>query len=195
MAENVILGKCGVIFRHGTVFPPKQGLYQKEARAMESPKMYSSCRCNKRTYLCRSANYPDSCSLLGAISALTYAYPQTTPTHVRQYRAENGMFGKSGATVHPGAVFTPKQRLYQKEARTMESTKKYSSRCCNKQTYLCGSANHPSSYMAVQGRERDMGEIQGYLSPWCSVCTKARVITKGSKRYGEPKNVFLSSVQ
>ena len=36
--------------------------------------------------------------LVGAISALNYAGPQTTPTHVRQYRAENRILGKSGAT-------------------------------------------------------------------------------------------------
>ena len=34
--------------------------------------------------------------LVGAISTLTCAGPQTTPTHVRQYRAENGILGKSG---------------------------------------------------------------------------------------------------
>ena len=37
-----------------------------------------------------------SVPLVGAISALTSADPQVTPTHVRQYRAENGILGKSG---------------------------------------------------------------------------------------------------
>ena len=58
MAENKNLGKSRTTFRHGTVFAPKQCLYQKEARAMEIPKMHSSTRCIKHTYLCGSANYP-----------------------------------------------------------------------------------------------------------------------------------------
>ena len=47
--------------------------------------------------------------LVGAISALTCAGPQTTPTHVRHYRAENGILGKSGATFCHGGMCAPKQ--------------------------------------------------------------------------------------
>ena len=47
--------------------------------------------------------------LVGAISALTCDSPQTSPTHIMQYRAEYGILGKSGATFHHGAVFAPKQ--------------------------------------------------------------------------------------
>ena len=118
--------------------------------------------------------------LVDAISALTCTGPQTTPTHVRQYRDENGILGKSRATFRHGAVFAPKQRLYQKEARAMENPKMYSSHLCNKRPYLCGSANYPDSCKAVQGRERNNGEIRGYLSPRCSACTKAIIISKGS---------------
>ena len=57
-AENGNLQKSGFIFRHGTVFAPKQSLYQKEATGMESPKMHSSSRCKNRTYLYRTAYYP-----------------------------------------------------------------------------------------------------------------------------------------
>ena len=46
-AENGNLMKSGSIFRYGTVFTPKQCLYEKEATGMESPKMYSSSRCKK----------------------------------------------------------------------------------------------------------------------------------------------------
>ena len=38
-ADNGILRKFGCTYRHGTVFAPKQCLYQKEATGMESPKM------------------------------------------------------------------------------------------------------------------------------------------------------------
>ena len=48
-------------------------------------------------------------SLISARSALTCTGPQTTPTHVRQYRAENGILGKSWATFRHGAVFALKQ--------------------------------------------------------------------------------------
>ena len=66
--------------------------------------------------------------LVGAISALTCADPQTTSTYVRQYTDENEILGKSGTTFRIGAVFPPKQGVYQKEARAMESTKMYASR-------------------------------------------------------------------
>ena len=117
--------------------------------------------------------------LVGAISTLTCAVPQSTSTHVRQYRAQYGILGKSGASFRLGAVFAPEQRLDQKEARAMESPKMYSCRWCNKRTYLCGSSNYPDSCKAVQGRVRNIGEILGYLSPWCSVCTKAMIRSKG----------------
>ena len=117
--------------------------------------------------------------LVGAISALTCTGPQTNPSHVRQYTAKNVILGKSGVTFRHGAVFAPKQGLYQNEARAMKKPKVYSSRRCNKRTYLCGTVNYPVSCKAVRGQERNIGEIQGYLSPWCSVFTNARIISKG----------------
>ena len=48
-------------FHLGTMFVPKQSLYQKEAAGMESPKMYSCSWCKNRTYLCGPSNYPVSC--------------------------------------------------------------------------------------------------------------------------------------
>ena len=124
------LWKFGPTFRHGAVLAPKQCLYHKEARAMESPKMYSSSRCKKRTYLCGFANYPVS---------------------LRQYVAENGNLGKSVATFRHGAVFAPKQCFYRKEARAMENPKMHSSSWWKKRTYLCGSANYPVLCKAVYG--------------------------------------------
>ena len=75
--------------------------------------------------------------LFGAISSLTCAGQQTTPSHVRQCRAENEILGKSGAAFRLGAVFALKQLLYQKEAKAMESPRLYSSHRCNKRTYVC----------------------------------------------------------
>ena len=127
---------------------------------------------------------------VGARSALTSADPQNTPTHVRQYRAENGILWKSGVTFPHGAVFAPKESLHHKEARAIESPKMYSPRRCNKRTYLCGYVNYPDSCKAIQGRERNIGEIRGYLSPWCSVGTQAMIISKGIWGYEEPKIYF-----
>ena len=60
-AENGNLRKYGSTFCHGTVFAPKQCLYQKEATGMESPKMYSCSRCKNRTYQCGTENDPIPC--------------------------------------------------------------------------------------------------------------------------------------
>ena len=133
--------------------------------------------------------------LVGAKTAVASAYWQTTPCHVRRYRAENGNFRKSGSTFRHGTVFAPMQCLYHKEAIGMESPKMYSTRQCKNRTYLCGTSNYPISCKPVLGRKRKFGEIRVYLSPWYHVCTKAIFISKGIYRYGANKNAFLYSVQ
>ena len=101
-AENENLRKFGSTFSHGTVFTPKQCLYQKEATGIENQKMYST-----------------SC----ANTSLTCVGLQTTSSHVSQYRAENGNLRKFGSTFCQGAVLAPKQCLYQTEATGKESPK------------------------------------------------------------------------
>ena len=133
--------------------------------------MYSSSRCKNRTGR------------------------HTTPSHVSQYRAENGNFRKSGSTFLHGTIFAPNQCLYQKEATDMASPQIHASIRCKTRTYLCGTANYPVSFQPVQGRDWKFEEIRVYLSPWYRVCTKAMIISKGSYRYGESKNAFLQSVQ
>ena len=118
--------------------------------------------------------------LVGTKSTPICAGPQSTPSHVRRYRAENRNLGKSWPTFRHGVVFAPKQSLYQKEASTMKSPKMHSSSQCKNHTYLCGTTNYPVSCKAVLGQERKFGEIRAYLSPWCSVSTKAVFISKGS---------------
>ena len=126
--------------------------------------------CKNHTYLCGTANYP---------------------SHVNQYRAENGNLRKSGSTFHHGTVFASIQCLYQKETIGMESAKMHSSCQCKNRTYLCWTANYPVSCEPVSGREWKFGVIRVYLSPWYSVCTKAMFISKGSYRYVESKNAFF----
>ena len=100
-------------------------------------------------------------ALVGGQTAFTFAGLQTTPSHVSQYRAQNGNLRKSGSTCRHGSIFAPKQCLYQKEATGMESPKMRSSSWCKIRTYLCGTANYPVSCKPVQGRERTFEEIRG----------------------------------
>ena len=56
-AENGNLRKLGWTYHHGTVFAPRQYLYEKEATGMERPEMYSPSWCKNPTYLCGPSNY------------------------------------------------------------------------------------------------------------------------------------------
>ena len=129
--------------------------------------------------------------LVGVKTALTCAGLQTTPSHVTQYRAENGNLRKSRSTFRHCTVFEPKQCLYQKEATGMDSPKMHSSSRCKNCTNLCGTANFPISCQPVLGREQKFAEIWVYLSPWYRLCTKAIFISKASYRYGRSKNAFF----
>ena len=51
-AQNGKVRKLSRTYLHGTVFAPRKYLYQKEAKGMERPEMYSVSRCNNSTYLC-----------------------------------------------------------------------------------------------------------------------------------------------
>ena len=72
--------------------------------------------------------------LVGAITPLNCAGLQNTPSRGRQYRAQNGKFGKLGRTYGRGTVFAPRKYLYQKEATGMERPEMYSVSRCNNRT-------------------------------------------------------------
>ena len=72
--------------------------------------------------------------LVGAITTLTCAGRHNTPSRGRQYRVQNGKFGKLGRTYGCGTVFAPRKYLYQKEATGMERPEMYSVRRCNNPT-------------------------------------------------------------
>ena len=76
--------------------------------------------------------------LVGARTTLTCAGRQNTPSRGRQYRAQNGKFGKLGRTYGHGTVFPPRKYLYQKEATGIDRPEMYSVCWCNNHTYLCG---------------------------------------------------------
>ena len=63
--------------------------------------------------------------LVGAITTLTCAGRHNTPSRGRQYRAQNGKFGKLGRTYLHGTAFPPRKYLYQKEATGMERPEMY----------------------------------------------------------------------
>ena len=55
-AENGNLRKFGWTYRNGTVFAPRQYLYQKEDKGMERLEMYSPTRCKNPSYLLGPSN-------------------------------------------------------------------------------------------------------------------------------------------
>ena len=83
--------------------------------------------------------------LVGAITPLNCAGHHSTPSRGRQYRAQNGKFGKLGRTYGHGTVFAPRKYLYQKEATGMERPEMYSVSRCNNPTYLCRQSKYPVS--------------------------------------------------
>ena len=106
----------------------KQWLYQKEATGMESSKMYCPSRCRNSTYQCGAANYPVS---LGAVYGLEWKD------------------AKFGGTYRHGTAFPQEECLYQKEATGTENPKMCCSSPWENDTYLCGSANYPVSWVVV----------------------------------------------
>ena len=72
--------------------------------------------------------------LVGAIFSFTCAGRQNTPSRWRQYRAQNGKFGKLGRTYGHGTVLAPRKYLNQKEATGMERPEIYSVSRCNNPT-------------------------------------------------------------
>ena len=59
-AENGNLGNFEAVDRNGTVFAPKQFLYEKVATGMENLKTQSLWRCNNRTGIYGPGNHPVS---------------------------------------------------------------------------------------------------------------------------------------
>ena len=76
--------------------------------------------------------------LVGAITLLTCAGRQNTPSRRRQYRAPNGKLGKLAQKYGNGTAFAVRKYLYQKEATGMERPEMLSASRCNKSTDLCG---------------------------------------------------------
>ena len=89
----------------------------------------------RKLRVCRDSKY---IPLVGGITPLNCTDRHNTPSQGRQYRAQNGKFGKLGRTYGHGTVFAPRKYLYQKEATGMEIPEMYSVSWCKNPTYLCG---------------------------------------------------------
>ena len=92
--------------------------------------------------------------LVGAITPLTGAGRQNTPSRGRQNRVQNGKLGKLRRKYDNGNVFALWKYLYQKEVTGKETREMHSARRCNYPTYLCGPSKYPVLREAVQGTER-----------------------------------------
>ena len=96
-AKNGDLRKLGWTYRHGTVFAPRQCLYQKKATGMESTEIYLPSQCRNRTYVCGPTNYP--VSRVGSIGPRTKTRENWGGSIAMvwgRYRAENKNLHKSG---------------------------------------------------------------------------------------------------
>ena len=125
--ENGNLCKLGWTYRHGTVFAPKQHLYQKEATGMERPEMYFPSQCEN-----------PSC-----------AGCPPTPSQWSRYSPENKNLHKFGWSFCHDTMFQPRRFLYKKEATGMERPEMYSPSRCKDPSYLCGPSNYPVSRESV----------------------------------------------
>ena len=92
-------------------------------------------------------------SLVGVKTPFTFAGRQSTPSEVRQYRAEKGNLRKFGWTYRHGIVFAPRQYLYLKEATGVERPEMYFPSRCKNPTHLGGPSNHPITNEAVKDRQ------------------------------------------
>ena len=81
-------------------------------------------------------------ALVGADTVLTRAAPQTTPYHGGYNRVQKGNMRIFGPTNPHGTAFAPKQWLYEKEAKGMESSKMNCPSRCRYHTYQCRAANY-----------------------------------------------------
>ena len=120
--KNGSLHKLGWTYCHGTMFAPRQYLFQKDDKGMERPEMYAPSRCKNPSYL--------------------YG-PQTIPSEGRRYRLEIGNVRKLGWTYRHGTIFALRQYLYQKEATGMVKPEMYSPSQCKSPSYLCLLSNYP----------------------------------------------------
>ena len=117
----------------GRQYRAQNGKFGKLGRTYGHDTMFADTKRKLRVW--RDQKY---IQVVGAITTLTCAVLHNTPSRGRQYRAQNGKFGKLRRIYRHGTVFAPRKYLYQKEAMGMERSEIYSVSRCNNHTYLCG---------------------------------------------------------
>ena len=184
-AENGNLSKLGWTCRHGTVFAPRQCLYQNKAADM--------CLHQGNIYIQRKLRVwrEQKCiPLVGAETPLTCAGQQTTPCHGGRKRADNGNCVNWGGPIAmvpcslKGNVYIKTKQWVcraQKCIPLVGAETPFT--CAGRQTTL----SHGGRYRVDN---RNLRKWWGDLSPCYHVCTKAMSISKGSYGYGEIRNVF-----
>ena len=137
-AENGDLRKLGWTYRHGTMFAPRKVYIKRKLQVWRAQKCIP---------------------LVGAEIPPTCVGRQTTPSHGRWYRAENGNLCKLGWTYCHGTVSAPRQSFYPKEATVMERTEMYSTSLCRNPIYLCGPSNYPVSWGRYRADNRNLCQL------------------------------------
>ena len=88
-------------------------------------------------------------ALVGAITPLTCASRQNTPSRGKRYRAQNEKLPKLGRTYCHGTVFEPRIYSYQKNFTGIERPEIYSASWCNNPPYSRVPSKYPVSREAV----------------------------------------------
>ena len=125
--------------------------------------------------------------LVGVKTTLTCTGLQTTVSHVSQYRAENGNLRKLGSAFRHGAVFAPKKCVCRAHKYIPQVGAKTVLTCYGRQT----TPSHVRQYTADNENLRNFGSTFHHSTEFAP----KKCLSKGSYGYGEPKNLFLSSVQ
>ena len=120
------------------MFVPRKYLYQKETTGRREKKCFP---------------------LVGAITPVTCAGRQNTPSRERLYRDLNGKLSTLIQTYHHGTVSAPRKYLYQKEATGMQRPEMYSTSRCNNSTSLCGPSKYPILREAVWAQNGKLPEL------------------------------------
>ena len=103
--------------------------------------------------------------LVGAITLFNCAGHHNTPSLGRQYRAQNGKFGKLGRTYGHGTVFALRKYLYQKEATGMYRPENFQLVGAIMPLTCAGRQNTPSrgrQYSAQNGKFGKLGRTYGH---------------------------------
>ena len=97
--------------------------------------------------------------LVGAITPLTCAGRQNTPSRGRYYRAQNGKLGKLGRTYGSGTVFAPRKYFHQKEATGMGDQKCIPLVGVITPFTCAGRQNTPSRGRQYRAQNRKLGKL------------------------------------